>query len=301
MKIRETSVRLARRCWPLVLLATGCLSVPAQVASEKSEAQLPSEELPQYNKNHVYIFIFQGIDPLDLPAQAALREYFINQGYLKTYLGSAVYSRWYIDEMRRVHKQDPDARFVLGGYGDGADMARLVAKVLEKDGAAVDLLVQINAGIAENDVTNQPENVAQAVTIESAALGSQTAKINGTTGEGEDKPDASAVGYEKSLKLLSRELKTVAMNVPLHDMDLTPSHQEPTPVARKPVPDDDPDEWRFLRADVLARLSLNQGSPIMTFTGDAAGPAPAKETTPPAEPAKPKPAKPKTIRVTLLR
>src|SRR5262245_30686330 len=103
MLSHQRSPKRLPRFAPLVFLAaSGCLSgaLPPPYPAEPDPI---IDGMPQRCKNQVFVFIVQGIDPIQPANSSALREYLISQGYIKTYLAPVFYSSWYAREIHRLH------------------------------------------------------------------------------------------------------------------------------------------------------------------------------------------------------
>jgi hypothetical protein len=159
----------------------------------------PSAAVPQWCRNHVHIFLIHGMDPLDFANLDGLTEYCHNLGYIKTHYGQ-LYHLWkFKTDLRKVHEDDRDARFVLIGFSFGANMVRQLANAVKDEGIVIDLLVYLGGNTLENTPRDQPEHVIHIVNILATGwiwhFGSPT--------------------HPKTLNLLSRELAVVASRVPV--------------------------------------------------------------------------------------
>jgi hypothetical protein len=255
---------------PFVLLACGCMGGPQSNSSMASEQSLVTTDLPQYSKNHVYVFLVQGLDPFDMANLGGVREYLISQGFIKTYLGAPFYAPWFSAEIRRLHQEDPEARFVLVGHGQGANLARAIARSVQQDRASVDLLISINADAVED--STRPANVAQVVNIQRRGSLEPIIAMSGTDEAQYANQEGIAIGPNAlSMELFSRSLASVACRVPIRDTVLESVATGPTPrpckeVAQVEVEDK---EWGFLHADVMTRVSPIASNPVMSFTGQS--------------------------------
>jgi pimeloyl-ACP methyl ester carboxylesterase len=143
----------------------GCLSFVHWLDVPPKEQVAQSETIPAPCRNHVHIFLLHGLDPLDLANLSGLTTYIQQLGYSKTYYGQ-VYHLWeFKNTMRRIHKQEPQARFVLIGFSLGAIMARELANADKADGIGIDLLVYLGGFTLANSPRTQPENVARLASI----------------------------------------------------------------------------------------------------------------------------------------
>src|SRR5262249_53626213 len=105
--------------------------------------------LPKSTRNHVYIFLMNGVDPLGFSNLSGVRDYLLQLGFIKTYYGQCYHKVWFADEIRGIHQEDPYARFVLIGFSSGADKMRCLARTVQDEGVRVDLLICLGARVSE--------------------------------------------------------------------------------------------------------------------------------------------------------
>jgi hypothetical protein len=181
--------------------AAGCLQFVSPVHPPPAELTESCQAVSSYGRRHVYVFLANGVDPLGLGNLAGVRQYLTALGFPKTYYGQTYHRHWIEKELRQAHKDDHDARFVLIGYGAGADTVRAVARSVCPDGIPIDLLITLQAnpqGCLGGDLT--PAAATQGAKgpcplPEERMLGAPT--------------DA------QTLHVLAEELAQVAMRVPL--------------------------------------------------------------------------------------
>jgi len=255
-------------CWPrrlaLMFLAAlclsagqGCLSFVHSLDLPPKEQLVQGESLPAPCRNHVHIFLVHGMDPLDLANLNGLTEYIQQLGYIKTHYGQ-LYHLWeFKKELRRVHKEDPQARFVLIGFSFGANMVRELANAVKDDGIVIDLLVYLGGNTLENTQETQPEHVLHVVNILAAGC-----IWNGTTMDRADNRHFTNVWHfgspthPKTRELLAQELAAVAARVPF--IEKTPPPRPELEEAPRPRPlnmdqvrkmsSDLSSEWTFLNS-----------------------------------------------------
>ena len=229
--------------------ASGCASCLHPVAPPP-DAAAQCAALPQACRNHVYVFLIDGPDPIDLANLGGVRDALISLGYIKTYCGESWHTGYFQEEIRRLHREDESARFVVMGFSLGANAARDVADGVRADGAPIDLLVYCGGVGLSNDPKNRPDNAGRVVHI--LAQGADAA---GTALDGADNVEFSDVYHFGSpthpytIQLLARELTEVASRVPVIDLRPTAAGPEEGPpprsaAARATLPRD---EWDFLK------------------------------------------------------
>src|SRR5579875_611198 len=159
---RLGAIALAALC-----LATGqgCLSFVHSLDLPPKEQIGQGEAIPAPSRNHVHIFLIHGLDPLDLANLNGLTEYIQRLGYIKTHYGQ-LYHLWsFKKEIRRLHQEEPQTRFVVIGFSFGANMARELVNAVKQDGIVIDLLVYLGGYTLDNSPQSQPENVVRVVNI----------------------------------------------------------------------------------------------------------------------------------------
>jgi hypothetical protein len=229
------------------------------------EQMAPSAAVPQWSRNHVHIFIVHGMDPLDFANLEGLNDYCQNLGYIKTHYGQLYHLWQFQSDLRKVHQEDRDARFVLIGFSFGANMVRELANAVKDDGIKIDLLVYLGGNTLKNTPPNQPDHVLHIVNILATGWIWNGAKMD--RADNIDCDDVWHFGsptHPKTLAVLARELAVVAARVPLPPALRTlPEGDElppPRPLApeelprprpaRPPAADKqqakDEDDWNFL-------------------------------------------------------
>lgn len=123
----------------LLGLSTGCVhlqqSAPAPVPLEVQAAQA----MPLPAKNRVHVAFVSG--PVDFAGLHSLRTEVIDQGFIKTYAGQLGQKAGFIAAFEAARRREPDARFAIVGHASGSHLAGELARKLEAEGAAVDLLL----------------------------------------------------------------------------------------------------------------------------------------------------------------
>ncbi len=227
--------RLGRALWLAGMLAaaSGCLSLCHPVDFPSPERAAPSAAVPQCARNHVHIFLIHGLDPLDFANLEGVTAYCQQLGYIKTHYGQ-LYHLWkFKKDLRKVHEEDRDARFVLIGFSFGANMVRELANAVKDDGIVIDLLVYLGGNTLENTPPNQPDHVIHIVNILATGC-----IWNGCTMDRADNRHYDNVWHfgspthPQTLDLLGRELAVVASRVPVRlptAPPLTPEDELPRP------------------------------------------------------------------------
>jgi hypothetical protein len=121
--------------------------------------------LPQEEKNHVYIFLINGLDPLYLANLNGLCAYLQALGFAQAEVGQMTASGTFLEKIRRIHASDPRARVVLLGFSAGAYRAQGVVQALKRENISIDVLVYVGADMIREGGRSQPENVHRVVNI----------------------------------------------------------------------------------------------------------------------------------------
>jgi hypothetical protein len=129
-----------------VLLAgsgSGCATCCHQACKPVLNAG-PTCELPIGERQKVYAVLVNGLTPDCGTGLGGLRDKLAEHGFAKVYYGQLCHALWMAQEMRRVHKEEPDARFVVVGYDLGGPVAARIARDAVDDGLTVDALILLD-------------------------------------------------------------------------------------------------------------------------------------------------------------
>lgn len=236
------------------LCGSGCLRYLNPVIPLPLELVEPCKSLPKPCKSHVHIFLMSGMDVLNCGNLTGVRDYLLALGFNQTYHGYLHHAPWFDSELRRLHKEDADARFALIGYGLGGPMLQAVAKAVESDGIAIDLLVLLDGEAKVLPGGATPGNVQRAIHLQSCWLGELGEPS--AVPEGIDRSTLHGVSHfglpshSHTLQLLTLELGAVAAGVPfvVPSPAVIPGAEDaptPRPVSKQPV--QVPEAWDFLK------------------------------------------------------
>jgi hypothetical protein len=233
--------------------SAGCLTFCHPIEPVTVEKAAPCRDLPVGCRNHVYVFFIHGLDPLDFANLEGVRDYVQSLGFIKTYYGQ-LYHFWYFKkELRRIHDQDPEARFALVGFSFGANMVRDLANAGKEAGVTIDLLVYLGGNTLENTPPNRPEHVGKIVNILATGWIWNGANLDGAENlEYDDVWHFGSPSHRHTLEILARELAVVAQRVPVVDHPLPPlppTEPTPRPAPTSAAPPGPRDEWDFLKPD----------------------------------------------------
>jgi hypothetical protein len=256
--------RIVERCLLGMAMAagSGCVSYLHSVRPPARELMEPCQALPQYSRDHVYIFFIHGTDPANYANLSGLRDYVQALGFRKTYYGQLYHYWQFANEVQRIHKEDPEAHFVLVGFSFGANLVRSITHSVKEEGIVIDLLVYMGGNTLDNIPEDQPENALAIVNILASGCIWNGAQMD--RAENLSVPDVWHFGsptHPKTLETLARHLCEVAATIPVPDLPAQPplpmEEQAPQP---QPLPGTTTSsrqpEWDFLKP--ASRLRLPQ-------------------------------------------
>ncbi|MDB5313586.1 MAG: hypothetical protein JWO38_7788 [Gemmataceae bacterium] len=122
---------------------SGCVSCGHQACKPVLDAG-PNCEVPACDRRHVYTVLINGLTPGGPSGLEGLRDRLATHGYEKVYYGQLCHVWWMWQEMKRVHTEDPSARFVIIGYDFGSDSAAGLARDAVAKGIPVDAVVLLD-------------------------------------------------------------------------------------------------------------------------------------------------------------
>jgi hypothetical protein len=249
-------------CWHRVLRhsllalclggGSGCVSLFNAVNPTPPELSQACQEVPACCRDHVYIFLIHGMDPFDWANLTGVRQYLHEQGFHRTYYGQLYHTSFFCKEVRRIHQEDPEARFVLIGFSFGANMARNVAQDVKNDGIDIDLLLYLGGNTLENTPRDRPENAQRLVNVLAHGyIWNGTQFDDGENINLEDVWHFGSPTHPRTLEVLTRDLVEIASSVPIietvqPDKKGSPD-DEPTPRPVMPRAATERDDWDFLK------------------------------------------------------
>ena len=122
--------------------------------------------LPPEAKDHVYVFLINGLDPLYFGNLNGLSAYLQNAlGFKQVEAGQMTSTLALRSRITHIRACDPQARIVLIGFSAGANCARSLAHALKKDDVTIDLLIYLGGITVFDGDYSRPENVRRIVNI----------------------------------------------------------------------------------------------------------------------------------------
>jgi hypothetical protein len=258
----------------------GCMGFCHPLQTPPAEELACCADVVQCQKHKVYIVFVHGCDVLDVSNFQGLHDYVQSLGYIKTYFGNLYHGYHFVRELRKLHKDQRDARVVLVGFGKGAGMARDVACSVRDDGVCIDLLVYLDGVDKVGRPLHPPCNVGRVINVLSCDA-PPSAAVNGAENVRYEGAGHHAVAADqRTLCLLARELADVARRVPIVRREPAPlvpaGSQLPAPrevAPQLPPPKEigkDAGPWNFLQADAHAHGAMG-----LTPVGEALAAPPA--------------------------
>lgn len=116
-------------------------------------------------RQHTYVFFVNGCDPANLSNFSGLCEFVKSQGYPNTYFGQMMQHRYFLQKIRTIRANDPQAHFALVGFSAGAYTVRKMANMLRSEGVCIDLMVYLAGDMLTNNAFSQPDNVQRILNI----------------------------------------------------------------------------------------------------------------------------------------
>jgi hypothetical protein len=147
----------------------GCLSFLHPVTAPPEHVFKRCQSLPPECRDHVYIFLMNGLDPLRIGNMNGVKKYIECLGFTRTFYGELIQHWQFKSQIRRIHQEDPQAHIVLVGYSLGGSTMHSLAHTLHDEGINVDLLVYLDAKCFLNNLHHRPDNVCHVVKIVSLA------------------------------------------------------------------------------------------------------------------------------------
>jgi hypothetical protein len=270
----------------LSLAGPGCLSWCHTVEPPAPELLEPCRCLPLCCKSKVHVFLIDGIDPFCAGDLGAVRSFLIDLGFIKTSFGQMYHAGYFGDQIRRIHKDDPDAQFVLIGFDRGAGSALELACDLAAEQAPLALVVFLD-GQCLRELPPQSLPGTRVVHVRNAAgLWDVTDLRRAETVNVRDCGHFRLPTHPITLEVLAHELGNVAQTVPIPapPVEELPPLFEPAPPPRPLDPASQtvalPADWNYLGPTERLRLPEE---PAVTRGQLMSRTKPADELPPPTD------------------
>ena len=145
---------------------------PVATVSQASEvdAQTRCQNLAQSEKDHTYIYVVNGLDPLFLGKLNGFCKSIRCVGYKNVELVSMRRCGRIEDKICCIRQNDPRAKIVIAGYSWGANRARAICNSLNNRSVPVDLLVYIGGDMVGDREYSRPPNAARILNLNGHGL-----------------------------------------------------------------------------------------------------------------------------------
>jgi hypothetical protein len=241
-----------------LLGVSGCLGFLHPIEPPRTEHLESCQAVPKCCRDHVYVFLINGLDPVNYGNLAGVQGYLNSLGISKTYYGQ-IYHLWsFAGEIRRISREDPDARFVLVGFSLGVNLVDALARMVQPDGVHIDLLVFLSGNHPVQPMPgDRPDNVDRVINL----LASGLMATRGERDWAENLRIPHSLHFDTpthplTLEQLAQEMAALAATVPVteaHPPPLPPSDEEaPPPHPMKVRSSARRGDWDFLKP--VARL-----------------------------------------------
>lgn len=159
--MRAKSLSVLALCVGLPL-SVGCLSTNHRAFHESMHCT-DRNPFPMPVRSQVYLFMLNGSDLFELGGMLTLRDEIGKAGYAKVYYTQSEDRNWYLREMQRLHRDEPQARMLLLGYGTSAERTLALAAEACRTGLPLDVVIFLDpVGVAGN--------IAQTLPVPSVSL-----------------------------------------------------------------------------------------------------------------------------------
>lgn len=234
------------------LATPGCLSCLHPAPAPPDETRQMCAQFPEPCRAGVYVFLLNGCDPLGCANLRGVRDYLARLGFVRTYYGQFYHDAVMVEEIVRLRREDPFARFVVVGYEFGAAAARRVVIDAAAAGVEVDMVALLEPKATAADLPPL-DGARRFVIIRSTKWWSKEAVEE--SAEVITLPCHSRFGvptHPVTLDLIVEEVSHLAQLVPFTPDEVEgfpPILDDPAPTPR-PVAEKRPksfDEWDFLK------------------------------------------------------
>ncbi len=217
------------------VLTAGCAQASDAIVSAPAAGPVrPAPPIAACQRDHVYVFLVNGLDPFFFCQFNKMPDYVRSLGYEHVEMGQMTAKVQFLDEIRHIRATDPAARIVLLGFSTGANTVCAMSHTLKDEGCTVDLLVYLGGCWIFNRASSRPENAVRIVNIRDSGLVTATGGLlHGDALDGAENVKIPGVTLHIMTPInsvtqdtLARELAALAAGVP-------PSAGPPTDVEKK--------------------------------------------------------------------
>jgi hypothetical protein len=201
----------------------------------------PSDHVPDESKSCVFVFLIDSHNPLASTNLGGVRGFLHHIGFGKTFEGQPCHVTYFLDKMQFIQGQCRSARFVVIGWGTGAEAARELAAAGLALQMPVELVVYLEpCRLGESADVEMPVP-SFTITAESLQSDCDDSSIR----------PCDVPVHPKTQELIERELTLIGFTVkPPSRPDaprVTLVESMPPPRKTEPKPRPLPEDWQFLR------------------------------------------------------
>jgi hypothetical protein len=126
--------------------------------------------VPACARDHVHVFLVNGLDPGNICNFRGLYDYVCNLGFGNVYFGQMWDAPHFVHQIWQIRCRDPQAKIFLLGYSAGANVVNLMAHALKQEGTSIDVLVYLAGDTICNCKVARPVNACKVLNIRAWGL-----------------------------------------------------------------------------------------------------------------------------------
>lgn len=123
----------------------GCTGHLQSLRSDQQVVCSSPVGLGENRLDHIYVFVHDGFDPVDIIKTRTLRDQVKAAGFCNTYYVRLTETNLMMDLVRQIDHHDHEAHFAFVGYSLGVTRVRSVAKQAKVEGIPIDLIIYLDA------------------------------------------------------------------------------------------------------------------------------------------------------------
>ena len=161
--------------WPRLvgawLIVAGLTVAYPGVARAGGQAPQQVQDLAQTRRDRVHVFLVNGVDLLNAGNMTGLRDFIRQLGFVHVHEGQVYDLFAFQDDIRRLHREEPDAHIVLIGFSLGANVVHEIASGIDDNGAKIDLMVYLSGNHVVMPLPrSRPANVGRVLNLLAGGL-----------------------------------------------------------------------------------------------------------------------------------
>jgi hypothetical protein len=231
-----------------IAASSGCMSLNPHPIPLSADCTAACGDVPCPCRGKVYVFLLRGFDPLDLDRVDDVRTALNTAGFTKVYDGQFYHERYFAEEMRRLSREEREARFVVVGFSLGAQAATGLAETVAKEGIPIALLASVDPYWWSSAPRRKPANVEQVMHVHGERLLFAPTLSAGADVQIPGAWPSNVTANPLAVETVARALANVAGTLPKPSNTRAPDFAgdlpTPRPIARN---DGTRDAWDFLK------------------------------------------------------